>query len=154
MTRLLLVSLLVMVSAWPASAQKSAAADKQAGSWFNNSRDSFVNRMGAGMSAGDLDTWEAACKNAGLEASRQDLFFALPKFNPLFDSGGKFVTGAIAKYAKRLEQLPAKSIDEWKALTGGDRLIVAMSLTAENGVFPGEKYSDQGFRALIARFKR
>jgi hypothetical protein len=85
----------------PAWAQKSAAADKQAGSWFNNGRDSFLKRMGANLSAGDIDAWEAAGKKAGLEASRQDLFFALPKFNPLFDSSDKLVPGAVAKFQRQ-----------------------------------------------------
>jgi hypothetical protein len=110
--------------------------------------------MGANLSAADIDAWEAASKRAGVEASRQELFFALPKFNPLFDSNDKLVPGAVIRYAKRLEQLPAKAIDDWKTLTGGDdRLIVAISLTAESGVFPGEKYSEQGLRALVTKFK-
>lgn len=65
---LLVLSVLIL----PASAQKSVAADKQAASWFNNGRDSFLKRMKADMSAGDIDAWEAACKKAGIEVSRQD----------------------------------------------------------------------------------
>ena len=66
---LLVLSVLIL----PASAQKSVAADKQAASWFNNGRDSFLKRMKADMSAGDIDAWEAACKKAGIEVSRQEL---------------------------------------------------------------------------------
>ena len=110
--------------------------------------------MGANLSADDLTLWEAAAKKAGLVASRQDLFFILPKFNPLFDANDKFIGGAIAKYAKRLEQIPTKAIDEWTAQTGGDRLMAAISLTAENSVFPNEKYSDSGLRGLATKFAK
>jgi hypothetical protein len=152
MVRPVLGFLLAALVAVSASAQKSAAADKQAGSWFDNGRDSFLKRTGA-LQAADLDLFEAAAKKSGLEASRQQLFFTLPKFNPLFDSKYQIVAGAVAKYAKRLEQTPMMAIEEWTAMTGGERLLSAISLTAENGVFPGEKFSEQGFRALATKFK-
>lgn len=152
MIRLAWGILILLAFAAPASAQKSAAADKQAGSWFNNGRDSFLKRTPA-LSAGNIDAWEAAAKKAGVEASRSEIFFTLPNFNPLFDSKDQLVAGAVAKYAKRLEQIPAKVIEEWKVLTGGEHLVAAISLTAENSVFPGEKYSEQGFRALVTKFK-
>ena len=54
---------------------------------------------------------------------------------------------------KRFAQLPAKAVHEWAALTGGAPLVVALSLTAENRVFPGERFSDAGFRAVTGKFK-
>ena len=152
MGRLLLGLLVAAFIGVPASAQKSGAADKHAGSWFNDGRDAFLKRTGA-LQAGDLDLFVAAAKKSGLEASRQQLFFALPKFNPLFDSKDQIAAGAVAKYSKRLEQTPAKAVEEWTQMTGGERLIAAISLTAENSVFPGEKFSEQGFRALATKFR-
>jgi hypothetical protein len=152
MYRSLCCMLILATVAAPVWAQKSAMADKQAASWFNNNRDAFLKRTGT-LVAGDLDAFETAAKKAGVEASRQQLFFTLPKFNPLFDSKDLIVAGAIAKHAKRLEQIPPKVIEEWKVLTGGEQFVAALAITAENSVFPGEKYSEQGFRALATKFK-
>jgi hypothetical protein len=143
---------MVIVAMASVGAQKSAAADKQAASWFNNGRDSFLQRMPA-MQKEDVDVWEAAAKKAGIDASRASLGFTIPKFNPLFDAKNQVVAGAMAKYAKRFEQLPAKAVEDWAALTGGDKLVVALSLTAENNLFPGEKFSEPAFRTLATKFK-
>lgn len=143
---------LVLVASVGVAAQKSAAATRQAGSWFTNGEDNFLKRTPA-LQKHDIDVWEAAATKAGIKADRADLAFGIPKFNPLFDAKNQVVAGAMSKYSKRLAQLSAKTIQQWAALTGGEPLLVALSLTAENSVFPGERFSDAGFRALMARFK-
>lgn len=157
--------LVMLAITGPVYCQKSAAAGKQAGSWFSNThdsalsgarlkslQDSYLKRTTA-LSTADVEVWQAAANKATLETTFEGLLFTLPSFNPLFDSKDQVVAGAVVKYAKRLEQIPAKAIKEWESLAGGEQITAAMSLTAENRVFPGEKFSDQAFRAFVAKFK-
>lgn len=152
MIRGILLCLVMGVLADSALAQKSAAADKQSASWFHNVRDTFLKRT-SGLQANDLDIWEAASAKAGLETTRAALFFALPRFNPLWDVSNKLIPGATAKYAKRLEQIPGTVIEKWQGLTTGDPLYTAMSLTAENILFPSDKFSPKIFADFVAKFK-
>ena len=63
------------------------------------------------------------------------------------------VPGAVAKYARRLGQLPRATVARWQAVTGGEALVVAMSLTAEDRLFPKEVYSDAAFRRFVAGYR-
>ena len=87
------------------------------------------------------------------KVSHSSMIRTLATFKPLFDSKNQVVAGAVAKYTKRVEQIPAKAIEEWATLTGAEQVSAAISLTAEDGVFPGERCSDQGFRALVMKFR-
>ncbi len=157
--------LIALTTAAPAYAQGSPAAGKQAGSWFFDTHDSVLNqaqlaklqdsylkRMTA-IAPADVEVWEGAAKSAGVKVSYQELVFALPNFKPLFDSKEQLVVGAVAKYAKRLQQIPHTAIAEWETLTGREEVSAAMSLTAEDSVFLREVFSDKGFRALVAKLK-
>ena len=118
------------VGAGTAAAQATATAvtaRQQAGSWFNNSQELFLERAGA-LTASDVDLWVTATKKARLSVDRADLGFTMPKFNPLFDANRKVVPGAPAKYAKRLGQLPVNDVAEWQRLTGGEPLVRACRL--------------------------
>jgi len=152
MIRHTLTILALLILARPAQAQQSDAADKRAGSWFHNVRETFLKRT-SGLQAADLDLWEAAGTKAMGTTKRGDLFLALPKFNPLWNKSDQPVAGAVAKYAKRLEQIPGKSVENWQTLTGAEPLHAAMSLTAENDLFPQEQFSDKAFQAFVAKYK-
>lgn len=152
MIRILNISLIIAGLVVPVFAQKSDAADKQADSWFDNVRDTFLKRTTA-LQAGDIDLWQAAGTKALGDVTRGNLFFALPKFNPLWDRNAKLVAGAGAKYAKRLEQIPGAAIKRWQTLTDAEPLYAAMSLTAENALFPQEKFSGKSFETFAAKFK-
>jgi len=146
------LGLLIVALTQPAFAQKSDAADKHVGGWFNNVRATFISRTAA-LEKSDLDVWEAASVTPLGSVSRGDLFLALPKFNPLWDQANKPAAGAMAKYAKRLEQIPRPAIERWSAITGATSLIAAMSLTAENALFPKETFNDKAFSTFLASFK-
>ena len=89
--------------------------------------------------------WEAAAKKARVEAPRPNLGLTIPKFNPPFNAKNQVVAGATAKMQKRFEQLPPKAVSDWAALTGGDKLVAALSLTAENGLLPARNSATRGF---------
>lgn len=132
-----------------------SSAEKQAASWFGGvGADPIarLNRLSA-LSDKDLDVWVAAGRKVGLGGTRADFGFQLMKFNPLFDSKGQKLSAAVAKYTGRLEQLPKTAIDQWRSLTQGDSLPAAISLTAEDAVFPREKFSAEAFRQFAAKFK-
>jgi hypothetical protein len=91
---------LVLAGSAGVAAQKSPAAARQAGSWFNTGGDTFLRRTPA-LQKHDVDVWEVAARKAGIAADRADLAFTIPKFNPLFDAKDQVVAGAMAKYSKR-----------------------------------------------------
>ena len=149
---IVLCSLIVAGLAATAFAQQSDAALQRAGSWFDNARDTVMKRM-PGIQAGDIALWTTAGEKALGAVEPNDLFFTLPKFNPLWDKSGKPVAGASAKYAKRLDQIPAAALERWRIMTGAAPLYAAMSLTAENTLFPQEKFSEKAFETFAAEFK-
>ncbi len=160
MIRWICCAIMLLAIAGPIYAQTSAAARKQAESWFlvqTNPNDSsyvksYLKRVeDLPLTRADLNVWEAAAKKE--KVSHSSLIERLAKFKPFFDLKDQVVAEAAAKYTKRVEQIPANAIEEWVTLTGVGQFTAAISLTAEDGVFPGERFSDQGFRALVRRFK-
>ncbi|HUP59251.1 MAG TPA: hypothetical protein VNA69_02400 [Thermoanaerobaculia bacterium] len=168
MTRWFLPILAVVTLVLPAKAQTSPAAER-AGSWFTNILSGepegrserlqrYTKRLGS-FEKVDFDLWdETATKAIGSGDYRVGLVSALTQFNPLWDKADQLVPGAVAKYAKRLEQIPAASVKEWQLLTNdsatkGALLLAAMTLAAENELFREEQFSDKAFQAFKAKYK-
>jgi hypothetical protein len=147
-------ALIILLFSVTSVAQQSDAADKRGGSWFNNVRATFLERL-SGLEKGDLDRWEsAATKSTSVPGVRRaDLGLLMPKFNPLWDSKNKLVSGAVSKYANRLEQVPATAVEQWRILTGASQLVATVSLIAENELFPQERFSEKAFQVFAAKFR-
>ena len=136
--------------------QYTQVADKRAASWFDKgeSMTRKINRLHA-LQKRDMDMYEKAFTKAlpGV-SNRTDIGFAILKFNVLFDAKDQVLAGAVIKYTRRLEQLPANVVDEWHTLTGASSPYDAFSLTAEDALFPREKFSEQAFKSLVSRLSK
>ena len=135
----------------PLTAQKSDAADSRAGSWFNTDDETFSRRTAKLMDA-DMNAWVDATK-ANVVFKHDDLYSVMTAFDPLWNDDDQIVKGAVAKYAKRLQQLPVKAVEEWGMLTDADPVFAATSLVAENDLFPHEKFNEKAFQALKTKYK-
>ena len=150
--------LILLAAPTQMAAQKSDKATKRAASWFRNTtsgdkaRENFTARLSA-LQAADITLWKAATEKARIAATTQDLVFTLTDFTPLWSPTNQPVNGAMAKYAKRIEQISTKVIEQWESLTGADSIHAALSLTAEAELFPQKKFSDQAFQVLVVKFK-
>jgi hypothetical protein len=145
----------LLATAGQMAAQKSDAAAKRAGSWFDKgeSMTRKINRLHA-LQKSDMDMYETAFTKASLgDLKRADIGFAILQFNVLFDAKDQVLPGAVIRYSRRIEQLPAKVIEQWENLTGADSIHAAMSLTAEADLFPQEKFSGKAFQVLASKFK-
>ena len=151
MTGRMLSALVFVLLAAPLAAQTSNTADERAGSWFSGDSTVGLNRA-MGLNERDFDLWENAAKKAALAVPRSDLYFLLPAFDPLWDKDNRVKRGAIAKFAKRLEQLPGKAAEEWRVLTNADTALAAVSLLGENDLFPDEQFSAQRFETFKAKY--
>ncbi len=133
--------------------QTSDSADQRAGSWFNNDRNVYIERTKT-LDGPDLDAWVMATTMTFV-FKRDELYFVMPTFDPLWDAKtNKIVPGAVAKFAKRLEQLPVAAVEDWEKLTGADAVYAATSLIAENTLFPREKFDASRFESFKAKYSK
>jgi hypothetical protein len=143
----------LLIVAAPLLGQTSDSADKRAGSWFNNDRDVYVERTKT-LDGPDLDAWVMATTTTFV-FKRDELYFVMPTFDPLWDAKtNKMLPGAVAKFAKRLEQLPVTAVEDWEKLTGADAIYAATSLIAENTLFPREKFDASRFQSFKAKYSK
>jgi hypothetical protein len=139
-----------------AVAGSSDAADRRASSWFNPTTETLMKRM-PGLSKEDTGQCALALKRSIGTVEPEMFLFALPAFNPLWDKTGAPVPGAIRKYSKRMEQLSKKAVEEWQGLTEGSApstgVFSALSLAAENDLFPNEQFNEKAFKAFLAKYR-
>ena len=150
-TRFATIALVVGLAS-PVIAQESEAAKKKASALFMSAFDALM-KTTSSLGSTDYDAWEGAAKKAGIAVERRDLLVNVPRFKPLFSADNKVVPRAVAKYSARLAQIPATALSEWQKLTGLDPMFAGMSLTAEDEVFPKEKYNEQAFRSVVSKLK-
>lgn len=169
--------LLLAAVAASAQAATSPEAVDRAGSWFTDilageqtdeARTARAQRWSHRLEAlahkdsegrTSIDTWDAAATKAlGPGDYRLGLVMTLPKYDPLWDKDNQLISGAVAKYTARMEQLSATTVKEWQVRTNeaesqGALLLAAMTLVAEEELFPEETFSQGAFASFMARYK-
>lgn len=148
----IMITLIFLIITAPLVAQKSSAAEKRAGIWFNNVRDTFLKRLQE-VDSVEFKLWLTTATKAVPDRDINDVLFSMMHFNPLWNSKNKPVSGAVAKYTKRWEQIPANVAAKWKLRTGAKALYADVSLSAENELFPKEKFSEAAFKVFVIKFK-
>jgi len=172
---LLAASLLLAAAGLAAQTTSSRKSPKErAGAWFLDPGSNLdvsarvqlaMDRMSAVSADADTKAFVAAV-NSLLGGSADGKFLlgvlidTLPRFSPIWDKAtpNKALPGAVAKYAGRLKQVPRAAVDRWEPLVSGEgsaasRLIAAMSLSAEDVLFPNEEFSQSAFDQFISDTK-
>lgn len=120
--------------------------------WFTKDRDAYIKRLEA-LHAPDIIAWHKAGTGPIPAITADDVFNQVAWYNPAWNAKNQPATGAVAKYSNRLSQLPAAAVEEFAKVIQGPKFRAALSLVAEDALFPGEKYSANALAAVVGRCK-
>jgi hypothetical protein len=147
-----LAALLIAISFSMSGAAQSGDQDCTF-KWFTKDRDGYIKRLGA-VRAEDIIAWHKVGSAGPVPTITADeVYDQLAWFNPLWSADHQPVTGAVAKYSNRLSQLPASAVDQMSSVVRGPKFRAALSLVAEDALFPGEKYSANALAGIAAKCK-
>lgn len=98
---------------------------------------------------GEFELVFEAMAQAVPAARKGDIGIAGVRFQPIWTPSHSLNVATTSRLSRRLAQLPPHMVRRWAAASALDEIRAALSLAAENGLFPDETFSPAAFDRLL-----
>jgi hypothetical protein len=123
----------------------------RAAAWFSDDGATHIARGQhlARVDWGEFELVFEAMARAVPAARKGDIGIAGVRFQPIWTPSHSLNVAITSRLARRLAQLPPHVVRRWAGASALDEIRAALSLAAENGLFPDETFSPVALDRLL-----